>query len=131
MSGDEAKSPDDPESLLGLISNTEPPGARQDRPPAVFGIVSLFAPFVGYGIGMWLVPRLAIMERHDGSGAAWGGPFMLLFFVVGVALLGCLVGVILALWALVRNERWPLFGCFGVAINGGAILMIVKLFFRY
>jgi hypothetical protein len=121
MSGNEAKTPEDPEIVLGLHPSIAP---RQISPKPVLSVVALALPLVGSVLG-WVIGTA--LQRHDGSGAAWApvGPLLGL----GVGTVAVLVGTGLAIAALWRLERWPGLSFLALIVNGGFLLSAMQMLF--
>ena len=84
---------------------TDPDDCESEKP--VYGILSLAAPFVGFGLGMVWAGSL----RGDSTGA--GGVICLLKIMP----LACLAGTILAIKAFRRNERCRALPIIGLLLN--------------
>ena len=126
MSGREAKTPDDPEVLLGVLPPAPPlpPSEEIHRPHAIFGGASLAMPILGYGIG-WMIGAAA--QPHNGSGAAWA-PIGLLW-MLGLLAIFCLIGAALSILSLWKIERWPILAIIGLVVNGGFLLGALRMIF--
>ena len=100
------------------VTATETPSTLRRRP--LFSTLSLLSPLVGVGLFFAIAPL-------QGSDADVGR------LLLGLALVPvCLVcGIILAVVALGRTEKWRVLPWLGLALNAGPILyVIIRQFLR-
>lgn len=118
MSGSEAKTPDDPVVILGLLP-PEAPLEEMPWPSARLGIASLVTPILAFVFGwmaMALTPQTPSSFRIVPDGFLW---------LVGFLALGVIAGTVLSIRSLWKRERWPILGVIGLLVNGGILLGVI------
>ncbi len=98
-----------------------PPG---ERPRPLWNVISVALPLIVLVVGI-----AQILSAPFGGGDYAGrlGSAVLLIIALGI---GCIVGLVAAVIALIRGERWAALSWFGALCNGLALVPILSLAFQ-